>query len=225
MTAPAGFEDGLHEFLDEVTKAGQVMAVAPDVPEPVEALVRRFEGLLYADAPERGLADIDPYLGESLLGGAVVCLKGLLDEDLDQRRRRVRIGLERIRQALRDIVDESPAGDSRSSKDVVRWLADTMSVPQTRLAGLLGVTPRTMQRWLSETDEARPVGDAEARLRAIAHVTSHLRHVFTGPGVVRWFERPHPSLDDEPPETLLRDPVAYPLLNRLASRARSITAT
>lgn len=211
--------------LDDTATERRVMATASDVRESVEALVDQFDVLLYADSPERGLAGLDPYLGETLLAGAVVCLKGLRDDDVDQRRKRVRLGLERIRQALRDIVDEAPATEVRSSKEVAQWLADTMSLPQTRLAELLGVSPRTLQRWLSDTGTAHPEGDDEARLRAVAHVVIHLRHVFTGAGVVRWFERPHPSLDDRPPASLLDDPLAYPTLNRLAARARSTIAT
>lgn len=225
MTSPPDYESDIRALLEEVSRAGQAMTTARDVPESVERLVDQLDVLLYADAPERGLAGIDPYLGESLLGGAVVCLKGLRDDNADERRKRVRLGLERIRQALRDIVDEAPASEVRSSKEVAKWLAHSISVPQTQLADLLQVSPRTLQRWLSDTDTAHPEGDDEARVRAIAHIASHLRHVFTGPGVVRWFERPHPSLDDRPPLTLLDDPLRFPHLNQLAARARSTVAT
>ncbi len=225
MLSPTDFEVDVRSLFDMVSDATQVMATARDVPESVESLVDQFDVLLSVDAPERGLAGIDPYLGEVLLAGAVVCLKGLRDDNLEQRRRRVRIGLERIRQALRDIVDEAPASELRSSKDTVKWLAETVSMPQARLAGLLGVSTRTLQRWLSDTDPARPEADDEARVGAVAHVASHLRHVFTGPGVVRWFERPHPSLGDRAPQVLLDDPMAYPQLNHLAARARSTIAS
>jgi hypothetical protein len=45
--------------------------------------------------------------------------------------------------------------------------------------------------------------------------------VFTAPGVVRWFERPHPQLSNHSPSELLDDPLQLPRLMRLASMSRS----
>lgn len=60
---------------------------------------------------------------------------------------------------------------------------------------------------------------------AAARIVSHLRHVFTGPGVLRWFERPHPQLAGQTPQTLLSDPTEIPTLLRLASLSGSPLAS
>lgn len=226
MTTPTAFEDRAQDVLAAVSEAGELMASAGgDVPEAVERLVDQFDVLLAADQARSGLAGVDPYLGEALLAGAVVCLKALRDDNAESRRRRVRLGLEQVRQALRDIVDAAPSSEARTSKEVVRWLAETLSIPQARLAALLGVSHRTLQRWLAPADQTAPEGDDEARVRAVALIANHLRHIFTGPGVIRWFERPHPGAGGHPPLELLHDPLALPQLVRLASQARSTTAS
>ena len=187
--------------------------------------MERFDRALYARNPETGLESVDPYLAEGLLGGAVVCLKALRDDDVARSRRELRLGLEQVRQALRDVLAEHPVSADQSAKAVARWLADTVSVPQAEVARILDVSPRTFQRWLSETDTAAPTGDDEMRLRIVARLVNHLRHSFTGPGALRWLERPHPQLGDRPPISLLGDEATYPALTQLAARARSMVAT
>jgi hypothetical protein len=87
------------------------------------------------------------------------------------------------------------------------------------VASLLGISPRQLQRWLSP-DGPAPEGADAARVRMVAQVANQLRHVFTGPGVVRWFHRPHPRLG-RPPRDLLDDPLEIPTLLDLAVSARS----
>jgi DNA-binding transcriptional regulator YiaG len=72
-----------------------------------------------------------------------------------------------MRQALRDILDAAPTSEARTSKEVVRWLGETLSIPQARLAAMLGVSHRTLQRWLAPADQTAPEGDDEARVRAV----------------------------------------------------------
>jgi putative toxin-antitoxin system antitoxin component (TIGR02293 family) len=140
-------------------------------------------------------------------------------------RRDLRLGLEQVRQALRDMLDEHPVRSDRDPKELVRWLADTTSVSQHDLAEVLEVAPRTLQRWLSASDTAAPSGDDEMRVNVVSRIVSHLRHSFTGPGTVRWLQRPHPQLDGRPPLTLLHDEASFPELVHLAARARSMVAS
>lgn len=219
--APGRTAEGLAAaWYDELATASQRMAVRRVIPADVAELVERMAEQL-AGEPHTFFAGTDPYLAQVVLASALACEKALRDDNEELASSRLRLGLERLRQALRDVIDESPTSDLRPAKEVARWLASQVAVPQPQLAALLGVSPRTWQRWLSESDAATPNGDEEARLRAVARVTSHLRHVFTAPGVIRWFERPHPQLADQPPSTLLGDPLQLPRLMRLASMSRS----
>jgi hypothetical protein len=75
--------------------------------------------------------------------GAVVCLKALRHDDERLARRDLRLGLEQVRQALRDMLDEHPVRADRDAKELVRWLATVTSVPQAELTEVLGVGART----------------------------------------------------------------------------------
>jgi uncharacterized protein (DUF2384 family) len=212
-------------LLAEIGEATALIATSETVPPQVAELIGRFDVLLSARQPEVGLAGVDPYLAEGLLGGAVVCMKALAAADPTFARREVRLGLEQVRQALRDIVDERPADADRPLAPTLRWLVTTVAAPQADLADLFGVSPRTLQRWLSESDPTGPSGDDAMRVRLVARVVAQLRHSFTGPGTLRWFLRPHPALDGRRPSELLDDVEEYPALFRLAARARSMVAT
>jgi putative toxin-antitoxin system antitoxin component (TIGR02293 family) len=224
-TSAPTFEDAGRHLLAQLDDATQRLAISETVPDEVATLVDRFDELLYARNPEAGFASTDPYLAEGLLGGAVVCLKALRHDDERLARRDLRLGLEQVRQALRDMVDEHAVRADRDSTELVRWLAETASVPQAELADVLGVGARTLQRWLSETDAAAPAGDDDMRLRVVARLVNHLRHSFTGHGAIRWLQRPHPQLDNAAPAELLDDETRFPELVHLAARARSMVAT
>lgn len=135
------------------------------------------------------------------------------------------MAIEHIRQTMRDMVEGRPVSEDRPAKLVARWLAATIEAPQTALADLVGTSARTWQRWVSPTDSAAPVGEEARRIRVVARVTVHLRHVLTGPGVIAWFNIPRKELGGLAPSDLLKQAEAAVQLERLASRARSMTAT
>ena len=56
----------------------------------------------------------------------------------------------------------------------------------------------------------------------MGNVVNQLRHSFTGPGVVAWFDRNHPVLKTRPIE-LLDDPLCYPELLDAATAVRATT--
>lgn len=219
---PPGIDEELLGRLDEATVE---LAIAPTIPPSVSELVDRFDGLFYATEPERAFAGVDPYLAEGLLGGAVVCLSARLNKDPVAARRSLRLGLEQVRQAVRDILDESPASADEPLKPMLRWLARTTAVSQGELAQFLQVPPRTMQRWLSQQESAEPSGDEAGKVQVVARIVAHLRHSFTGPGTLHWFEQPLPALKGESPANLLDDPEHYPQLIKLAAQARAMVAT
>jgi uncharacterized protein (DUF2384 family) len=213
------------ELLEEVNHATADLAVSESIPDSVERLVRSFDQRLHAGQPEAAFMAVDPYLVEGMLGGALICMKALTDDDPRLGRRNMRLGLEQVRQGLSDMVDERATADDRPIKQLLQWLVGTLSTPQTQVAELLEVHPRSLQRWLSQSDTAVPSGDDEARARVVARIVNHLRHSFTGPGALRWFQRPNPMADNRAPAELLKDPSEFPTLVQLAARARSMVAT
>jgi len=208
-------------LLGEVNEATAVLAVDAGIPHQVGVLVKELGNRLHAADPNLGLAAVDPTVRAELLGSALLC-----HEALDRGSRRdLRVCLEQVRHLLRDIVEERDVQADRDPRAIARWLVDTVAVPQPQIATVLGVAPRTLQRWVSASGTSAPSGEELARLSMVAAAVAHLRHSFTGPGALRWFDRPHPALDGHAPLELLDDPANYPMLRSLAARARSMVAS
>lgn len=190
-----------------------------EVPATVERMIEDLDLDLHADAP-LGL-DVDPYLSTALFAAALRSMKALRHDNARTRYRDVRVALEQLRHAVRDVVDTAPFGEQEPTSEIAARLAASVQVPQSELAPILGVSTRQLQRWLS--GEAEPSGDDAARLRVVAQIANQLRHAFTAPGVVRWFERKHPRLRVAP-MALLDDPLRYPELVALARGSRTTVA-
>jgi uncharacterized protein (DUF2384 family) len=176
------------------------------------------------DLPEGASLRVDPYHLLSAQRALIGALRALDSDDAASARRQLRARLEQMRQVYRDIAEGGPLYEDDSAKDVARWLSEVLDAPQARLAELFGVSARTFQRWISESDPVGPEGDDARRLRIVGRLVNHLRHVLTGPGVLRWLESPHPRLDGERPLDLLDDPEAPSRLSALAASARSHSA-
>lgn len=209
--------DALLERVNETTKQLQRSTTVPD---EVGELVDSFESVLAAPTPLQ--LNADPYLTTTLWAAAFRLAKALRRDNTENQRRDVRIALEQFRHALRDIIDNRPYTDDIPINDVLASCSDTLSAPQKTLAELLGVSVRQLQRWLSNNG-SEPTGDDAARIRAVARIVNQLRHTFTGPGVVAWFEREHPSLKQRPID-LLKDPLGYPDVLSAATASRATAA-
>lgn len=196
-----------------------VTTVPHEVGETVDDLVRELLAM-----PESDAAQMDPYLLLALQRGVLAATRALHLPRVEDQRRNLRIALEQIRQSLRDFSEARSTLEETPAKDVARWLVDTVSVPQATWAELIGTTPRTFQRWISLVDPTRPQGEEERRLRVIARMVNHLRHAFTGPGVVAWLQQPSDDLRGAAPVALLDRPDAIKQLVTLAARARSFGA-
>jgi uncharacterized protein (DUF2384 family) len=207
-----------------VAAAEEDLAVADDVSDEVRSLVLRLGDAL-DDLSRRELASVDPYALVAIQGGAIQALAGLEAPDARGRRRAVRIGLERVRQALRDLAEEGDVEEGRPIKDVVRWLVEILDAPNPDVARLLGTSARTLQRWLSPEDRTEPRGDDALRVKVVARVTNQLRHAITSEGVFRWFETPHPALRKRPPIELVTDVGGSGRLLALAAATRVGVAT
>lgn len=208
---------------DDVERAQSALATAEVVPDEVHEVVLRLGDRLEAIAGADLLA-ADPYFILAIQSGTIQALRALDLDDPAQERRGVRIGLERVRQALRDVSDEGASAEDRDPKLVVRWLVETLDASYPRVAELLQTSPRTLQRWLSQ-GSTQPRGEDAARVGVVAKVTNQLRHVLTGEGVLRWFESPRADLGGRTPAELLADLDEAPHLIRLAASARVSVAT
>jgi len=159
----------------------------------------------------------DPYLA-LLVHRAVLDARAAAD---DRARDALRIALERLSHALAALGEAEEVGDARTAKELARWLAGAIDVPQRDLAALLGVDLRRFQRWISLRERTQPEGEEARRIRALARIVGQLRHAFTPAGVLAWFDWPRPELGGATPRELLSDPVRLPDLLLAAGSTRS----
>jgi hypothetical protein len=214
--------------LDAKTAAAAVTFVNDDLaahttipPEIAEAVRGFIDRALGADIDT--WLEIDPYQ-------ALLVHRALLEaqeaagiaDDADARNR-LRLALTRLADALYLIAESEPTSESRSSKEVARWLVETVDVPQKDVADLLGVDLRKLQRWISESTANQPEGDDARRVRTVAKIVNQLRHVLTAPGVVAWFDWPLPELGGKTPASLLGNVAKTSTLLSAASNMRSTT--
>lgn len=209
----------LRQLLSDVNTATKVLQRSRTVPDEVVELIDSFGAVL-----EAGVAgqEADPYLIAALWEAAYFAEKALRHEDAAEQRRNIRIALEQFRQALRDITENRPYSVDAPIRDVLTKVVETLDVPQKEVAELLGVSVRQLQRWLAEGG-SEPTADDAGRIRAVAGIVNQLRHTFTGPGVMRWFQRRHPMLGRRPID-LLDDPLKMPEVFRAATAARAMAA-
>jgi hypothetical protein len=208
----------------EIAEHNLLLAQSSEIPESVRLFVEGLADdvtMLPTDATLR----IDPYLLVALQKSLLASVRALEHPDASAARRELRVRLEQLRQVYRDLADVRPIYEDQSANELVRWLVQTLDVPQARLAELLGVSPRTFQRWASDSDESEPAGAEARRLRIVAHLVGHLRHALTGHGALQWLEHPHPRIGGRSPRELLDDPDALQQLTRLAASTRSSIAS
>ena len=192
------------------------LAAGPGVPADVGAQVAALTAAVRATPLERWTA-ADPYLA-LLVHRAVLDARAAVE---DEARDALRIALERLSHALAALAEAEEVGDARTPKELARWLAAAVEVPQRDLAELLGVDLRRFQRWISPRERTQPEGEDARRLRAVARLAGQLRHAFTPAGVVAWFDWPRPELGGATPRELLGDPVRLPDLLLAAGATRS----
>ena len=126
------------------------------------------------------------------------------------------VNIERFRHVVRDALDEYVTGVSGDRGLVVRELREWLpGTPLSALADLVGVDRRTLNRW-----ESTP-GSPSPRLRVVARLVAILRHNWTEPGVLAWFDRQRRDLDGRKPRALLGSPEAEQDLIMAARSARS----
>jgi Mg-chelatase subunit ChlI len=206
--APALFDqaNAIQEVLERVDTvddvADEVAALADSLPK-------------FAD----DYAEADPYLTRALHAGTIDALLAVREEDRTQ----LRVAVERVRQALRDMLDEHPVWRA-GTKDAAVWLG-RMRLSTDDLAEVFAVSADTVRRWTNPENPQSPSEDHADKVVVVAKIVNHLRHAMTPRGAIQWLLRPHPALDDRRPVDELKDAESYQRLTRLASNARSFVVT
>jgi len=196
--------------------------------EPSDELLSALRNLaVQADGLVPLLQSADPYLTLALERGAVGLLAAVTtpaDVAKAERHARMSIALEQLRQAARDLAEGDAVGDDVPIKQVCRFLAEQLELPQAQIAALVGTSDRTWDRWTSEDERPVPVGEEARRIRVLARLVRHLRHSLTGPGVATWLRRGRPELAGASALDLLADPEEFPRIETLAARTRTSLA-
>jgi hypothetical protein len=212
------------EAADEIARMNTRLAREGAIPPEIAAAVHEIARGIGSQTATARWDTIDPYLTLIIHRAVIQAEDAVRRAGEPGSRDDLRVALESLRQGFAAIAESEPVADERSTKDVVRWLADTTEVPQNRLAALLGVSLRQFQRWLS-TQGAQPEGDDARRARAVARIVNQLRFSLTPSGAVEWFGWPRDDLGGLRPVELLDRPERLPELAAIAGSMRSTYAT
>jgi putative toxin-antitoxin system antitoxin component (TIGR02293 family) len=128
--------------------------------------------------------------------------------------------LETVLECLLAYREGLPVAEDRSVAELVGWLGELLGTSQATVAAMVGVSLRTLQRWLR--GEARPGAAEAARVRRLARVVNEARFALSPDGVVAWLARPTPYLEGAAPLDVLRsgEPEADRRLDRLTATLR-----
>ncbi len=208
----------------DLGEANRRLAREAQTPASVVHLVQDVADAI-ADGDRSELAAVNPWLWIRVQGAALRAQAGLRNED-PQRRRQLRLALEQMRFLFGRIAEREPIGEDESANEVARWIElNLASVSQSQKAALLGVSPRTYQRWVAAREATAPSHRDERRLRVVARIVNQLRHSLTGPGVIDWFAHPRADLDGASPAEILDDPDRLePLLAAAAASRGNVAA-
>jgi hypothetical protein len=208
------FEDLLGSFSDAV---GDVVA-RPDIDGSIERRLADVAERLRNLKPELEDLDFDVEQSAALFSAIVDVDRAVhaeREEDFD-RFEQMLLGIERVRQVIRDSIDESVGGAETDRRRLVEAIRNALpGVKQSELADLLGVDARTVRRWGTEA------GHPDQRLTLVARLVSILTHAWTPAGVVAWFNRPRRDFDGVRPHDLLDDPANERTLIAAARSSRN----
>jgi DNA-binding transcriptional regulator YiaG len=207
----------------EIQRLNDSLASEPTIPPAIGATVREL-ALGIEEINPRRWETVDPTHAVIVLRSAVSAQLALQEPDSPAARDQLRIALESIRQSLAAIAEREPVSGERTPKEIVQWLAARTEVSQSRLAELLGVSARQLQRWLSPAQTAQPEGDDARKVRLVARIVNQLRFALTPAGTVEWFGWKRSDLDSRRPSELLDDPIEEPRLLMVAGAMRSTLA-
>ncbi len=125
--------------------------------------------------------------------------------------------LEAIRHVIRDVLDQRAAGEHDARLLIKGLEAALPHVGRRDLARLLGMSERSIQRILRNTDHGTP----GRRLVLVARLVEQLRRDWTEEGVVAWLSRPRAALGGRAVLDVVDDPACEHQILALARAGRA----
>lgn len=148
-------------------------------------------------------ADFDPEWIAEFRGLLLDSLRAMQDEEPLDAFDKLLLNIEAMRHLLRDALDGHVEGSEEDIATVVHQLQQWLPrVSQSELAGLMGISTRQYQRW------GQTHSEPSRRAQVVVRLITILRRSWTDAGVVAWFYRPRPGLDDKTPVDVIDD-IAY----------------
>jgi hypothetical protein len=209
----ASFEEALGSFGNAF---GEVVG-RPDIDASIEGRLLEVGTRMRDLKPDIESLDFDVEQSAALYSAIVDVDRAMhAEQDELDRFEQILLAIERIRQVIRDALDEFVGGAAVDRRRLTRSVVDSLpGVKQSELAQLLDVDPRTVRRW------GREPGQPDHRLLLVARLVSILIHAWTPAGVMAWFQRPRRDLDGHAPIDLLADPGAERALTSAARSSRN----
>jgi transcriptional regulator with XRE-family HTH domain len=169
------------------------------------------------DVPASLPPDARDEIRDHLLRGIETLSRDDFEDRLLDRVDELLLSLEAVRHILRDAAEDDRGTAVATPAEAVAlidgWLP---GLDRAALARLLGVDPRTLQRW-----QGGEGGRLTPRVRLVVQLVALLRTTWTTEGVVAWFHRPRRELGGAAPVERLDDAAAHDDLRDAARRGRA----
>ncbi len=220
------FDIGNPEALaHELAEANRDLAREREAPIAVARLVDGVaDSILEAD--DSSEANVDRALWKALTMAARRAQAFAREEDVEDRRRELRVSIEQLRFLLARLAERTPVGAERPVGEVIQWLEQVglgpSSLSTEQKGELLGVGQGVYESWLDERDT--PSGEAEQRVRAAARAINELRRSVDPDAAFSWFFRARGDLNDGTPhQALMRDRLEDVVAAAVSTRSSSAT--
>ncbi len=152
-------------------------------------------------------ADFDPEWLAEFRGLLLDSLRAIQNERPLDAFDKLLLNIEAMRHLLRDALDGHVEGSEDDVSVVVQRLQQWLPrASQAELADLMGISIRQYQRW------GQMHSAPTRRAQIVARLIAILRRSWTDAGVVAWFYRARPELEEKPPIDVLDDAAYEQLL-------------
>jgi hypothetical protein len=188
--------------------------------EPVASLARA--AIAWAtdfnrDMPASLPSDARDEIRDHLLRGIETLSRDDFEDRLLDRVGELLLSLEAVRHVLRDAAEDDRGAAVATPAEAVALIDGWVpGLDRATLAQLLGVDPRTLQRW-----QGGEGGRLTPRVRLVVQLVALLHVTWTADGVAAWFRRPRRELDGAAPIERLDAAAASDALRDAARRGRA----
>jgi len=161
-------------------------------------------------------ADFDPEWVAEFRGLLLDSMRAIQNEAPMNAFDKLLLNIEALRHLLRDAIDGHVERSEEDIAAVVEQLRQWLPrVSQPEFADLMGISTRQYQRW------GQTHAEPTRRAQIVARLIAILRRSWTDAGVVAWFYRPRPELDDKAPVDVIDDAAWEQALFRAVRQGRA----